>query len=133
MSYFLDTDICIYALKGLYPAIERHLRSLVPAEIKVPSIVKAELYYGAEKGQNPPRTLAAIERLLLPFEIVAFCGRSAESYSRIRSDLEQRGKPIGPNDLIIAATVAANDGVLVTHNIQEFRRIKGLRLADWTR
>ena len=58
---------------------------------------------------------------------------AAESYSRIRFDLERRGKPVGPNDLIVAATVMADRGTLVTYNLREFRRIKDLLVEDWTK
>lgn len=132
MSYYLDTNTCIYALKGIYPSIERKLRGLTPDSIKIPSLVKAELLFGCEKSQRKKRTRDAVEVFLFPFEVVPFCAKAAEHYAEIRSRLEKKGLPIGPNDLIIAATVAANRGVLVTHNVKEFRRIGKLKVEDWT-
>ena len=51
----------------------------------------------------------------------------------MRSDLEKRGEVIGPNDIIIAATVKANNGILVTNNMKEFERVKNSRLEDWSK
>ena len=96
-------------------------------------MVKAELLYGAEKSQDPEKTIAKAEQFLYPFEIVPFCDRSVTYYAKVRAELEKRGRTIGPNDLVIVATVLGNDGRLVTHNIQEMRRVSGLRLEDWTR
>ena len=133
MAFFLDTNICIYAVKGLYPAIGHRMQRLSPASIKIPSIVKAELLFGARKSRRREQTLEILDRLLFPFEIVPFGEAAAESYSQIRFDLERRGKLVGPNDLIVAATAMADRGTLVTHNVREFRRIKDLGVEDWTK
>ena len=133
MAFFLDTNICIYALKGQFPGIERRLRQTAPSEIKIPSIVKGELLFGARKSSQPERTLAVLERFLFPFEVVGFGAVAAESYATIRLDLERRGKPVGPNDLVVAATVLADRGTLVTHNVREFRRVRHLVVEDWTK
>lgn len=132
-THFLDANICIYALKGQFPAIEPRIKSLKPTLIKIASIVKAELLYGAEKSNNPERMRTIIEEFLVPYDVVPFCERSARHYAKIRAELERKGKVIGPNDLILAATALANDARLVTHNVEEFRRVKGLRIEDWTR
>jgi len=72
MRYFLDTNICIYALKGQYPAIKDHLLSKKPSDIAIPAIVEAELYYGALKSNAKNRVLEALKSFLDPFEIIAF-------------------------------------------------------------
>jgi len=133
VAFFLDANICIYALKGRHPAIGRRMQQMSPASIKIPSIVKGELLLGARKSDQPERTLEIVGRFLFPFEVVPFGDAAAESYSRIRFDLERRGKPVGPNDLIVAATAMADRGTLVTHNLREFRRIKDLLVEDWTK
>lgn len=133
MNYFLDTNICIYALKGVYPQIENKIKKFTPDVIKIPSIVKAELLLGGEKSGYPEKTLSIIQKFLFAFEIVSFCDKSAFYYSKIRKDPEERGKVIGPNDLIIAATVLANGGILITHNTKEFKRVKGLQIQDWVK
>ncbi len=107
--------------------LEKH-----PDEIKICSIVKAEILYAAEKSIRKDKNLKKIEEFLLPFEIISFGDSESISYAGIRSDLEKRGEIIGPNDLLIASTVLANNGILVTHNVKEFSRVRNLRLEDWT-
>lgn len=132
MNYFLDTDICIYALKGRYPQIARNMRQIQAADCKLPSLVKAELLLGAKKSNNPQKAHGVLQKFISPFEIIAFDNPACEIYADIRCQLEKKGQMIGPNDLIIAATVLAYNGILVTHNKKEFTRIKHLKLVDWT-
>lgn len=131
MSYFLDTNTCIYALNGKFPAVGQRMARTSPDQIKVPSMVKAELLLGAEKSDRKQRTLEVLAAFMSPLEVVPFCTLAAEQYARIRANLESTGQSIGPNDLIIAATVLAQGGTLVTHNIREFSRVEGLRVEDW--
>jgi len=72
MIYYLDSNICVYFLKGLYPSIRKNIQNTKPDNIKIPAIVKAELLYGAEKSQNKAKNLAIINRFLEPFEIIPF-------------------------------------------------------------
>ena len=132
MIYFLDTDVCIFALKGRFPAIKKWIQSLTPDRIKIPSIVKAELLLGAEKSVFLKQARAVVEAFLNPFEIVAFDDPCVSFYSKIRSEMEKKGISIGPNDLLIASTVLAHHGTLVTHNVKEFGRIPNLKVQDWT-
>lgn len=130
--YCLDTNTCIYALKGMFPAIADRLSALRPDQIKVPAIVRAELLFGIAKSAHPRKTRSVVEAFLMPFEILPFESRSANSYASIRATLETSGTPIGPNDLLIAATVLGHGATLVTHNIREFSRVPGLPCEDWT-
>ena len=118
-------------MKGKFPLLIEKLLSNNPDNIKIPSIVKAELLYGAEKSQKQLENLEKIYQFIFPLETVAFGDKESIEYSYIRSLLEKEGKIIGPNDLIIAATVKANDGVLVTNNIKEFIRVDGLKVENW--
>lgn len=133
MSYFLDSDICIFALNDKFPAIAEKLKDCSPQVIKIPSIVKAELLVGAMQGARPDKARVAVEDFLMPFEIVSFDDHCVDVYVQIRTDLAKKGHPIGPNDFIIASTVLANHGTLVTHNVGEFKRILELEVEDWTR
>ena len=96
------------------------------------SIVKAELYYGAFKSQQPTQTLTRLGRFINQFYSYTFDDAAAEAYGRIRADLAARGTPIGPNDFMIAAITLANTLILVSHNTREFARVAGLSLEDWT-
>lgn len=73
-----------------------------------------------------------MEQFLLPFEVIPFDNGAAELYAGIRVSLAEKGTPIGPNDLIVASTVMANKGTLITNSEQEFRRIKDLQIENWT-
>ena len=132
MNYYLDSNICIYFLKGIYPSIKEKIVNTNPSTIKIPSIVKAELLYGAEKSQQKAKNLSTIKLFLEPFEIVPFDEECSIVYSKIRSAMELKGMVIGPNDIIIAATVFAKNGVLVTNNTKEFEKVKNLKLENWT-
>ncbi len=131
MIYYLDSNICVYFLKGIYPSIMENIQNINPNNIKIPSIVKAELLYGAEKSQLKAKNLDNINRFLEPFEIVPFDDDCSIVYSKIRSAMELKGTTIGPNDYIIAATVLAKNGILVTNNTKEFERVKSLKLENW--
>jgi len=108
-----------------------NIQNTNPNNIKIPSIVKAELLYGAEKSQHKAKNLANINRFLEPFEIIPFDDDCSIIYSKIRSAMELRGAIIGPNDYIIAATVLAKNGILVTNNTKEFERVKSLKIENW--
>jgi tRNA(fMet)-specific endonuclease VapC len=131
MSYFLDTNTCIYFLKGMYPNIRTQLQSKRPLDIKIPAIVKAELLFGAERSQHVKQNTQRVMDFLIPYETVPFASDDAEIYAKIRSALQMQGSPIGANDLIIAATVMEHQGTLVTNNLSEFKRVKHLKLENW--
>ena len=133
MHYFLDTNICTYYLKGLYPALLDRMLSRNVNEIKIASVVKAELLYGAAKSKKREDNTIKVRQFLLPFAVIPFCDRAAEIYAEIRSDMAKKGTPIGPNDLIIAATTIANSGTLVTNNENEFSRIDSLEIENWAK
>ncbi|MBF0500185.1 MAG: type II toxin-antitoxin system VapC family toxin [Candidatus Riflebacteria bacterium] len=129
--FFLDTNTCIYFLKGTYRSILEEFNKRKPEEIKIPAMVKAELLLGVEKSQRKEENILIFNRFIEPFEIVGFNDNAAVLYAKIRASLEKKGKVIGPNDLIIAATVMAQKGILITHNVKEFKQISGLLLEDW--
>lgn len=129
--YFLDTNTCIYYLNGRYSSILDKFKRTNADLIVIPAIVKAELYYGAEKSLKKKINLNILDSFLCPFQIADFNSDSAIEYARIRADLEKKGTPIGPNDLMIASIVKANNGILVTNNTAEFGRISGLHIENW--
>lgn len=131
MRYLLDTNTCIRYLNGVSEHVKRRVEMLSPEDIVVCSIVKAELFYGAQKSRYPEQNLARQRKFLDRFFSLSFDDQTAETYGRIRSQLERAGTPIGPNDLLIAATALTYDVTLVTHNTREFVRVSGLRYEDW--
>ena len=94
-------------------------------------MVKAELLYGAYRSRRSSVNIELLEEFLFPFRIVGFSDNECIEYARIRAELEAKGTIVGPNDLIIASTVVAHDGVLVTNNEKEFNRVSGLTVENW--
>ncbi|MFU8807459.1 MAG: type II toxin-antitoxin system VapC family toxin, partial [Bradymonadaceae bacterium] len=83
------------------------------------------------RSSRVAENLDLLRRFFLPFKSVAFDDPCADHCGRVRAELAAQGTPIGPNDLLIAATALAHDLTLVTHNIREFSRVTGLRMEDW--
>lgn len=131
MSWLLDTNACIRYLNGRAPKLRERVDASKESDIVVCSIVKGELFFGAAMSNDPARTLANQQRFLSRFTSHIFDDRCCETYARIRADLTRKGKVMGPNDLLIAATAMANGATLVTHNVEEFSRIGGLAVEDW--
>ncbi|NNM66571.1 MAG: type II toxin-antitoxin system VapC family toxin [Spirochaetales bacterium] len=129
--YFLDSNTCIYFLNGSSESIRRKILSTPPNEIKIPSLVKAELLLGAYKSKNPQKTQDQLEQFLEPFEVTPFDEPVCYEYAAIRKQTEEEGKIVGPNDLLIAAITRFHDGTLVTRNTKEFGRIEGLKIETW--
>ncbi len=131
MTYLLDTNVCSRYLTGRSEKIKQRLQQTHPDEIAVCSVVKAELFYGAKRSNNPEKSLQAQIQFLSQFKSFPFDDSAAQAYGAIRSDLAAKGTPIGPNDLMIAAIALANDLTLITHNVSEFGRITTLKIEDW--
>ena len=131
MLYLLDTNTCIYFLNRSSERIISQFKKYSPSEIVLPSITVAELFYGAEKSKARKKNWAVVEEFVSNFGIVPFDEKSCQTYAKIRASLEKSGVPMGPMDLLIASISLANNFILVTNKIKEFRRIKGLKLENW--
>jgi tRNA(fMet)-specific endonuclease VapC len=131
LTYLLDTNTCIRYLNGRSPSVRKRLEAPTPAEVCLCAVVKAELAYGAARSHDPARTLAKLATFLAPFTSLPFDDSCADTYGRVRAQLEQAGTPIGPNDLMIAAIAVTHGLTLVTHSTREFERIPRLSLTDW--
>ena len=131
MRYMLDTNICIYAIKHKHERVLLRLQEHDPSEICISSVTYAELVHGVEKSQAIERNRVSLTLLLANIEIMNFDSLAAESYGKIRADLERAGKPIGPLDMMIAGHAKALGYVVVTNNTKEFGRVEGLKLENW--
>jgi tRNA(fMet)-specific endonuclease VapC len=129
--YLLDTNACIRILNGTSPALIDHLQAVPRSLVRLSSVVKAELLYGARKSSRVAENLRLLERFFDTIASLPFDDRCAEAYGLLREELDRAGTPIGPNDLLIAATARARGAILVTHNVREFSRVAELRLEDW--
>lgn len=131
MNYLLDTNICIYLIKRKPPEVLQRFRQLQPGSVFISSVTTSELYYGAQKSQRVQTNLEALNNFLLPFRIVDYDESASFLYGELRADLEKRGQPIGPLDMMIAAHALSLDVPLVTNNTKEFERVKELKLENW--
>lgn len=131
MIYLLDTNVCIHLLNEKHPAILQHFCQHIPADIALCSVVKADLLYGARRSQRVEANLQLLKAFFAPLQSLPFDDECAEHYGQIHAELLTQGKPIGPNDTLIAAIARAHDATLITHNTVEFSRVPGLRMQDW--
>ena len=131
MKYLLDTNACIQFLRRRESPVKRKLMSVDFASVTLCSVVKAELYFGAQRSTLPQEEIARLNGFLGYFASLPFDDAAAEVYGRVRAQLAQQGALIGPNDLLIASIALANGATLVTHNTVEFQRVTGLLLEDW--
>lgn len=131
LIYLLDTNVCIMYLKGRSLSINNHIDNLEAEKIAVCSVVKAELFYGSMRSNNPQKSVSVQKRFLEQFISLPFDDSCAEIYGKIRADLAKGGTPIGSNDIQIASIALANNLIIVTHNVSELSRVEGLQIEDW--
>jgi tRNA(fMet)-specific endonuclease VapC len=118
-------------LNGRSEKLRARFDAVDPLQIRVCSVVKAELFFGEALSNDPSKTRAHQQLFLSRFASLPFDDLAAEAYAEIRADLTRSGELIGPNDLLIAAICKAHDVTLVTHNVSEFSRVVGLKIEDW--
>jgi len=136
MAYLLDTDTCIYLLTDKQPGYQRNILARLDTlprteRPKISTVVLSELRYGVRKSRWRKANQSLLEEFLLDFDVSDYGAGAAVFYGKLRTDLEKRGKPIGPMDMMIAAHALSLDATLVTHNTREFARVRGLRIEDW--
>lgn len=150
MIHLIDTDTAILMMRGLSitdPRTEKQHhrqetgRRILAAcrrhaakgdVIGLSAITIAELEFGACGAEDPDAERARMQRVLAPFARFDFGAHEpARQYGEVRSKLESEGQRIGPNDLLIAAHALALPATLVTNNVQEFKRVKGLKCVNW--
>ncbi len=132
MRYLLDTNIVSDLVRNPQGKVAQRIFKVGEKQVCTSIIVAAELRYGAEKKQSP-RLAAQLEAVLGALEVLPFAKPSDITYGSVRTHLEQIGRPIGANDLLIAAQALALGHTIVTDNEKEFARVKGLRLENWLR
>jgi tRNA(fMet)-specific endonuclease VapC len=130
LHYMLDTNICIYVLKNYPPRLRGRFNRLAE-QLCISTITLGELHYGAEKSARRLENLEAIEQFAARLEVLSFSPKAAAHYGQMRAELERRGRPVGPHDMLIGAHARAEGLVVVTNNAREFRRLPGLRVENW--
>lgn len=127
----LDTNICIYIIKNKPLNVRKKLENYNFGEIAISSITVSELYYGVYKSSKQEQNLSSLNNFLSPFNIIEFDMECALAYGKIRTELENKGQIIGSMDMLIASCSLAKDYTLITNNLKEFKRIKGLKVENW--
>lgn len=133
MEYMLDTNICIYLIKKKPPKVLERLSGHEVSEVGVSVVTLSELEFGVQKSQQKERNGLALVQFLAPLEIAYFDEHAARQYGVLRAELENKGRPLGALDMLIAAHARALGAVLVTNNTREFRRVPELTIENWTR
>ena len=129
--YMLDTGTCAFILRRSPPALLDRIQT-VPLERQVMSMVSlAELLYGVQLSSRKKDNRAAVEALTRHLAVIDWTRDAAEHYADIRADLKKKGQLIGSNDLMIAAHARSLGAILVTNNVKDFRRVKGLKHENW--
>jgi len=130
MKYIIDTNICIYWLKG-NKTIERKILDIGFRSIGTTIITLAELYYGAYKSTKVESNLENLQKLEAEVEILNTSSEVGKDFGKIKAHLERKGEIIEDADILIASIVLSNKAILVTNNQRHFRRIEGLQTEDW--
>ena len=130
--YLLDTNIVSDLVRNPQGQIAAHVRKVGESRVATSIIVAAELRYGAEKKGSTRLTLQ-LESVLGALQVLPFEAPADEFYGRIRAELGALGKPIGSNDLLIAAHAVSLGHTLVTDNTREFSRVRSLKVENWLR
>ena len=131
MTYMLDTNICIYAIKNKPEQVLKQLHALLDDGICISSITLAELAHGVRKSLYPEKNEEALLQFLSILDILEFNDLAAMEYGRICAYLQRQGTPIGTMDMLIAAHAKSEDLVLVTNNLREFERVPQIKLENW--
>ncbi len=145
MIHLLDTDMLIYLIRGLKssrrPAQRQRAQELVHRcrrlqsagdAVGLSAVTISELEFGARASGQYDSEMAAVRKVLTPFEIYDYDAVSCPPhYGRIRHELENKGATIGSMDLLIAAHALALDATLVSNNVAHFSRVKGLKTVNW--
>ena len=136
MNYLLDTNVCIALINGAPASVRSHFQKAARAnsQIYVSSVVTFELWYGVAKSTRTALNTGRLQMFLSgPMSVLPFDDDDAGAAGSIRAALEVLGKPIGAYDVLIAGQALVRQLVLVTANVAEFSRVKGLSWQDWAK
>jgi len=129
-KYLLDTNICIFYLKGRFD-LDTKVRNVGVENCFISEITVAELKFGAENSEHVERNRSVVTNLLSVFQVIPVFG-SLDVYAKEKARLRKRGDLIDDFDLLIGATAIANELIMVTNNTKHFVRMDGMVLEDWT-
>lgn len=128
--YILDTNTLLYFFKGIGKVAD-NLLAVSPKDIGLPAVVLYELEYGIARSTSPKKRMKQLEEFCALVEVLNFGNEEAKASAMLRASLEKKGTPIGPYDVMIAGTALSRQGILITSNTKEFRRVPKLQIIDW--
>lgn len=132
IAYMLDTDTCAFILRRSSPTLLERIQAVPLQQQSVSVITLAELLYGVQLSSKKKANRAAVDVLMRHLAVMEWSREAAEHYAEIRADLKKKGQLIGSNDLLIAAHARSLGAVVVTNNVKDFDRVKGLKVENWT-
>ena len=128
-KYLLDTNICVYFLKGLYN-LDKKIEKAETENCFVSEITIAELKFGAENSESQEKNRKTVEEFVSKFTIIPIFN-SLDIYAKEKARLRKKGLPLDDFDLLIGATAISNNLTLVTRNVSDFERLKGIEIENW--
>lgn len=129
--YMLDTDICAFVLRRSSPSLLKRLQATPLVQQAMSVVTYAELLFGIQLSMKKKANQAAVDALVHHLAVLDWPQEAAKHYAEIRADLKKKGTMIGSNDLLIAAHARSLDATVVTNNIKDFGRVKGLKVENW--
>jgi tRNA(fMet)-specific endonuclease VapC len=131
-QYLLDTNTASYIIKGNRPVLDQHLAKIPTSRIAVSVVTEGELRFGAARLPHAAHLHRVLEEFFLRVAILPWDSNAARQYGHLRAALEREGRLMGNLDIMSAAQALALELIVVTSD-QAFRRIKKLKVEDWTR
>ncbi|NKB72076.1 MAG: PIN domain-containing protein [Candidatus Latescibacteria bacterium] len=129
--YMLDTNICIYVIKQRPPSILEKFNTVPTDSLCISIISIAELQYGVERSRSKKLNQSVLTDFIARLTVHPWNMAAARQYGQLRTDLEQKGPPIGNMDLLIAAHALSRGDTLVSNNLREFERVENLDCENW--
>jgi tRNA(fMet)-specific endonuclease VapC len=129
--YLLDTNICIYIKNHRPPEVLARFSALQPGDVAMSSITFGELCFGASKSAKRVEAIQTLAALKLLIPVLSLDANASVQYGNVRQLLQKIGRPIGNNDLWIAAHALSSELILVSNNLAEFERVPGLKTENW--
>ena len=130
MTFLLDTDTCVFWLRG-QPAVHVRLAAVGPERLSISVITLAELGYGAECSAQPTANHQAIDDFVSGLTVLEVDANIARTFGEVKAQLRRQSNLIEDFDLLLAATALVHGSTLVTNNLSHFRRVDGLALDNW--
>ena len=131
MRYLLDTDTASYSIRGSSLALDARLAKTAARDMAISVITRAELLFGLEKRGNPRGLARVVHAFLDRMTILPWDNAAADTFAKVRAQLEKQGTPIGLADTMIGAHALALKVTLVTNNLRHFQNVRGLTLENW--